>query len=124
MPPRHIPQRTCVACRSERPKREMVRIVRAPDGAVGVDLTGKRSGRGAYLCLQPGCWQTALKRHALDKALKRSCPRPIERPWRRLARLKPRRSSLRPVTSASVLIDFICSSEGYRAPVPKQRLCH
>jgi len=48
----------------------MVRIVRAPDGAVGIDPTGKRSGRGAYLCLQPTCWQTALKRHALDKALK------------------------------------------------------
>jgi predicted RNA-binding protein YlxR (DUF448 family) len=48
----------------------MVRIVRAPDGAVGVDPTGKRSGRGAYLCLQPSCWQTALKRHALDRALK------------------------------------------------------
>ena len=70
MPQRHIPQRTCVACRSERPKREMVRIVRAPDGAVSVDPTGKRSGRGAYLCLQPPCWQTALKRRALDKALK------------------------------------------------------
>jgi uncharacterized protein len=70
MPQRHIPQRTCVACRSERPKREMVRIVRAPDGAVAVDPTGKRSGRGAYLCLQPTCWQAALKRHALDKALK------------------------------------------------------
>lgn len=70
MPQRHIPQRTCVACRSERPKREMVRIVRAPDGVVSVDPTGKQSGRGAYLCLQPACWQTALKRHALDKALK------------------------------------------------------
>src|SRR4051794_41529985 len=70
MPQRRIPERTCVACRSQRPKREMVRVVRAPDGTVGVDLTGKRSGRGAYLCLQPGCWQTALKRHALDKALK------------------------------------------------------
>jgi predicted RNA-binding protein YlxR (DUF448 family) len=48
----------------------MVRIVRAPDGAVTVDPTGKRSGRGAYLCLQQPCWQAALKRHALDKALK------------------------------------------------------
>jgi uncharacterized protein len=70
MPQRHIPQRTCVACRSERPKREMVRVVRAPDGAVSVDPTGKRSGRGAYLCLQPECWRTALKRRALEKALK------------------------------------------------------
>jgi len=48
----------------------MVRIVRAPDGAVSVDPTGKRSGRGAYPCLQPTCWTAALKRHALDKALK------------------------------------------------------
>jgi predicted RNA-binding protein YlxR (DUF448 family) len=48
----------------------MVRIVRAPDGAVTVDPTGKKSGRGAYLCLQQPCWQAALKRHALDKALK------------------------------------------------------
>jgi hypothetical protein len=48
----------------------MVRVVRAPDGAVGVDDTGKKSGRGAYLCLQADCWQTALKRRALDKALK------------------------------------------------------
>ncbi|MCC7370075.1 MAG: YlxR family protein [Chloroflexi bacterium] len=70
MPQRHIPQRTCVACRSERPKREMVRIVRAPDGAVSIDPTGKRSGRGAYLCLRASCWHTALKRHALDRALK------------------------------------------------------
>ena len=70
MPLRHIPQRTCVACRTQRPKRDMVRVVRAPDGSVGVDTTGKKSGRGAYLCLQADCWQTALKRHALEKALK------------------------------------------------------
>jgi predicted RNA-binding protein YlxR (DUF448 family) len=48
----------------------MVRVVRAPDGSVGVDTTGKKSGRGAYLCLQADCWQVALKRRALDKALK------------------------------------------------------
>lgn len=48
----------------------MVRVVRAPDGTVGVDSTGKKSGRGAYLCLQADCWQTALKRHALERALK------------------------------------------------------
>ena len=70
MPRGHIPERTCVACRSQRPKREMVRVVRAPDGAVSVDPTGKKSGRGAYLCSQAECWQTALKRRALDRALK------------------------------------------------------
>jgi uncharacterized protein len=70
MPQRHIPERTCVACRSLRPKREMVRVVRTTDGAVVVDPTGKKSGRGAYLCpLQP-CWQGALRRKALERALK------------------------------------------------------
>src|ERR671916_796064 len=54
MPLRHIPERTCVACRSPRPKRELVRVVRAPDGTVTVDDTGKKSGRGAYLCRRAG----------------------------------------------------------------------
>lgn len=67
---KHIPQRTCVACRKVRPKRELVRIVRTPDGAVMVDETGKRSGRGAYLCPKRSCWETALERHQLDRALK------------------------------------------------------
>ena len=48
--PRHIPQRTCVACRQTGAKRQLVRVVRAPDGSVTIDPTGKRSGRGAYLC--------------------------------------------------------------------------
>lgn len=70
MPQRHIPERTCVACRSLRPKREMVRVVRTTDGTVGVDETGKKSGRGAYVCRLAECWQLALRRHALDRALK------------------------------------------------------
>jgi uncharacterized protein len=67
---RHIPERTCVACRTLRPKRDMTRVVRAPDGAVAVDETGKQSGRGAYLCRRAECWTLGLKRRALDKALK------------------------------------------------------
>ena len=70
MPQRHIPERTCVACRSLRPKREMVRVVRTSVGAIEVDPTGKKSGRGAYLCRAPDCWQLALRRRALDRALK------------------------------------------------------
>ncbi|MBA2447465.1 MAG: YlxR family protein [Chloroflexi bacterium] len=70
MPLRHIPERTCVACRSLRPKREMVRVVRTTAGAVVVDPTGKQSGRGAYLCRLPDCWRTALRRKALERALK------------------------------------------------------
>jgi predicted RNA-binding protein YlxR (DUF448 family) len=48
----------------------LVRIVRAPDGVVAIDPTGKRSGRGAYLCDAHGCWNTALKRGLLPRALK------------------------------------------------------
>jgi hypothetical protein len=67
---RHVPQRTCIACRTVRPKRELVRIVRTPEGAVMVDETGKRSGRGAYICRQRDCWETALARRQLERALK------------------------------------------------------
>jgi predicted RNA-binding protein YlxR (DUF448 family) len=68
--PRHIPQRTCVACRQTNAKRQLVRIVRTPDGGVTIDPTGKLSGRGAYLCESPDCWQAGLKRGALLRALK------------------------------------------------------
>ena len=67
---RHVPQRTCIACRSVRPKRELIRIVRTPEGEVVVDERGKRSGRGAYLCPNQACWDRALSRRALDHALK------------------------------------------------------
>ncbi len=67
---RHIPQRTCVGCGETQPKRQMVRVVRTPTGEVEVDLTGKKAGRGAYLCKKAGCWEKALQRSALDRALK------------------------------------------------------
>ena len=70
--PRHIPQRTCVACRRNTAKRDLVRVVRTVEGAVEVDLTGKRSGRGAYLCPTPDCWRLAVKKGSLDRALKTS----------------------------------------------------
>jgi predicted RNA-binding protein YlxR (DUF448 family) len=65
-----VPQRTCVACREVRPKRELVRIVRAPEVGVAVDETGKRSGRGAYLCKSAACWENALSKGQLDRALR------------------------------------------------------
>ncbi len=68
--PRHVPQRTCVACRGGSAKRELVRIVRAVDGSVTIDPTGKKSGRGAYLCHDRNCWEAALKRSVLPRALK------------------------------------------------------
>jgi uncharacterized protein len=68
--PRRMPQRSCVACRTAKDKRELVRVVRLPTGAIEVDPTSKKPGRGAYLCRQVACWEEALKRGRLSKALR------------------------------------------------------
>ena len=68
--PKHIPQRTCIACRRTDAKRGLMRLVRDADGHVALDPTGKRAGRGAYICHDPACWEQALKRHALMRALR------------------------------------------------------
>jgi len=67
---KHIPQRTCLACRKTSFKRELVRLVRISDGSVEVDATGKRAGRGAYLCPTQECWETGLKSGRLEYALR------------------------------------------------------
>jgi len=68
---RHVPMRMCVGCQEMKPKREMVRIVRTPEGEVLVDPTGKKSGRGAYVCPDEGCLEKAVKARRLEKALGR-----------------------------------------------------
>lgn len=67
--PRHVPQRSCVACRVVRPKSEMVRVVRTPLGAVCLDPTGRLAGRGAYLCPDEACLEQAVKQRRLGRAL-------------------------------------------------------
>lgn len=67
---KHVPLRSCVVCRTKRPKRELVRIVRTTAGEVQVDATGKTNGRGAYLCLEPACWVGGVTRGKLSQALK------------------------------------------------------
>ena len=64
------PRRTCVVCRVSAAKRELHRIVRAPDGTVAYDPTGKAAGRGAYLCGRPDCLDTAVRRRSILRALK------------------------------------------------------
>jgi len=67
---KHIPQRTCLGCRKTKPKRTLARIVRAVDGSVAVDTTGKARGRGAYLCPDADCARRALKAGTLKRALR------------------------------------------------------
>ena len=59
----------CVSCREMKNKKELIRIVRSPEGAVSVDESGKASGRGAYLCKSPGCIEIAIKRRIIEKNL-------------------------------------------------------
>ena len=68
--PKHIPQRTCIACRSTEAKRGLVRVVRTPEGRVELDPTGKKNGRGAYVHESAACWDEALKKDRLTRALK------------------------------------------------------
>ena len=70
--PRHVPQRTCVGCRTVQAKRQLVRVVRSAEGRVAIDPTGKAAGRGAYLHDRRMCWEEALKTGALERALKTS----------------------------------------------------
>ncbi len=67
--PRKIPLRMCVGCREMKPKKELLRAVRSPEGQVSLDATGKKAGRGAYVCYNAECLKRALKQKQLDRAL-------------------------------------------------------
>jgi predicted RNA-binding protein YlxR (DUF448 family) len=66
---KHVPIRTCVGCRQKMDKRSLTRIVCTTDEGVVVDITGKRNGRGAYLCHNLDCWDKALNSNVLDNVL-------------------------------------------------------
>jgi predicted RNA-binding protein YlxR (DUF448 family) len=67
--PKHVPQRTCVACREQLAKRSLIRIVRTTEGTVELDPTGKKNGRGAYLHDRRSCWERGLGKGTLARAL-------------------------------------------------------
>lgn len=69
-----IPMRQCLGCREMKPKRELLRVVRSPEGEVAFDARGKLQGRGAYVCPNPDCFKKAVKTRALDRALEVKIP--------------------------------------------------
>ena len=69
MKPRKIPMRMCVGCREMKPKRELLRVVKSPEGEISLDSTGKKPGRGAYVCRNAACLQRAVKSRQLERAL-------------------------------------------------------
>ena len=77
MQQRKIPVRRCVGCNAQKPKRELVRVVRSPDGAVSVDLTGKKAGRGAYVCPSPDCLKKARKARMIERSFQCRIPEEV-----------------------------------------------
>ena len=74
--PKKIPVRQCLGCREHKPKPELIRVVRSPEGEVSLDFKGKKPGRGAYVCPDPECLKKARKSRALERAF--SAPLPDE----------------------------------------------
>ena len=72
-----IPQRQCMGCRERKAKRELIRVVRTPDGAVTLDFGGRMNGRGAYLCPNPECLKKAIRSKALDRSLEVEIPEEV-----------------------------------------------
>jgi len=67
---KHLPQRTCIACRQINEKKSLIRLVRTGNGVAEVDISGKKPGRGAYLCPKEVCWEIALRKNRLEYALR------------------------------------------------------
>ena len=72
-----IPQRQCMGCRERKAKRDLIRVVRTPEGAVTLDFGGKMNGRGAYLCPNPECLKKAIRSKALDRSLEVEIPEEV-----------------------------------------------
>ena len=75
--PKTIPLRQCLGCREQKPKNQLIRVVRSPEGEVSLDFRGKAPGRGAYVCRDAACLKKALKSKALERALNVPIPEEI-----------------------------------------------
>ncbi len=76
MQQKKMPMRQCLGCREHKPKKELIRVVRSPEGTISLDFRGKASGRGAYVCPQADCLKKAIRARALERAL--DCAIPAE----------------------------------------------
>ncbi len=72
-----IPMRQCLGCREMKPKRELIRVVRSPEGTISLDFRGKASGRGAYVCRSAACLKKAIRARALERAFSVQIPAEI-----------------------------------------------
>ncbi len=77
LPPRKIPMRQCLGCNEHKPKIELIRILRTPEGEITLDTTGKKSGRGAYICKNPACLKKLRKNRRAESNLGVSIPEEV-----------------------------------------------
>ncbi len=77
MQQKKIPMRQCLGCREMKPKKELIRVVRSPEGEISLDFRGKANGRGAYLYPEPGCLKKAIRAKALERALESAIPEEV-----------------------------------------------
>ena len=77
MQQKKIPMRQCVGCREMKPKKELIRVVKSPEGVISLEFRGKAPGRGAYLCPDPACLKRAMKAKALSRAFETEIPQEI-----------------------------------------------
>ena len=75
--PRKLPQRQCLGCREMKNKRDLIRVVRSPEGAISLDFKGKKPGRGAYVCPDGACLAKAKKSRALERAFETAIPEEV-----------------------------------------------
>lgn len=71
---RKIPMRQCLGCNAHLPKRELIRVVRSPEGEISLDTTGKKNGRGAYICPKRSCFAKARKSQRIERVLECAIP--------------------------------------------------
>ena len=75
--PKTVPIRQCIGCRTQKPKKELIRVVRSPEGSVSLDFRGKSPGRGAYLCRDEACLRKAVKTRSLERSLSVPIPEDV-----------------------------------------------
>ena len=74
MKPKKVPQRQCVGCMEMKPKGELIRVVKSPEGEISLDITGKKNGRGAYVCKSKKCLEKAIKAKKFHRAFETNIP--------------------------------------------------
>ncbi len=77
MQQKRIPMRQCVGCREMKPKKELIRVVKSPEGTISLDFRGKAPGRGAYVCPDPACLKRAMKSKALERGFETTIPQEV-----------------------------------------------